>query len=281
MVNKFKYEVNYYCNQMIKEIVKEINLAIDSAFLRMSKEDYLSFILLIGRADIIPDFKHISDTECVIDYQLDRHRDETREEFYLRYLNRNYHKEGFCYDGEDGIDALSIEMMIYTHLWESTYFLKSLVRIASILSGKGYVWNPDLECAKWTYMHQKIIEPLKDNGNALGLIVERGYSSDIRNAFAHSLYNINIESRTITIRPKTGIKTFSFEEFQKKFLYSVILMNKMQNALEANHDRACEMNGCLTKPFKTPDGVTVQIITEIIKRGDSTLHAFKMIRIDN
>ena len=80
---------------MLKEIVDEVELAIDDAYIKMAKEDYLSYVLLIGRADVMPMQKKLFPTECVIDYQLDRYYDETREGFYLRYLNRNYHKEGF------------------------------------------------------------------------------------------------------------------------------------------------------------------------------------------
>lgn len=265
---------------MIKHIKKEIKLAINCVFERMYKDDYLSFILFIGRADIIKEWKHFNYTECVIDYQLDRFYDETREGFYLRYLNRNYHREGFHYEGDEGIDDLSIEMMIYNHLWDSSYFLKSLVRIAAILTGNGYIWSPDIpDNGKWSFIQKKIIVPLKQNGIALGEIVEKGYSSDIRNAFAHSLYNINKESRTIAIRPKRGFQTISFEEFQKKFLYSVILMNRMQNALELNHENACKLNGYLTEPFLTPDGVKVQVMAEIVKRGDIMHPTFKMVRI--
>lgn len=265
---------------MLKEIVDEVELAIDDAYIKMAKEDYLSYVLLIGRADVMPVLKGHFPTECVIDYQLDRYYDDTREGFYLRYLNRNYHREGFHYDGDEGIDDLSIEMMIYDHLWDSSYFLKSLVRIAAILTGKGYIWKPEIkDGGKWEFIHKKIIEPLKANGIALGEIVEKGYSTDIRNAFAHSLYNINKESRTIAIRPKRGFQTFSFEEFQKKFLYSVILMNRMQNALELNHEKACRINGCLTEPFLTPDGIKVQVMAEIVKRGDIMHPEFKMVRI--
>ena len=202
---------------MLKEIIDEIEKAIDSAFVHISKEDYLSYVLLIGRADVIPEYKQFNQTEYVIDYQLDRYHDETRENFYLHYLNRNYTKDGFCYKGEDGIDDLSIEMMIYDHLWDSVYFLKSLLRIAYILSGKGYMWKPEIpENGKWKYLNDHIINPLINNGHTLGEVVQKAYSSDIRNSFAHSLYNINSENRTITIRPKSGTKTVSFDDFQKK-----------------------------------------------------------------
>lgn len=265
---------------MLKQIVHEVELAIDDAYIKMAREDYRSYVLLIGRADVISTLKTCSPTECVIDYQLDRYYDVTREGFYLRYLNRNYRREGFHYEGDEGIDDLSIEMMIYDHLWESSYFLKSLVRIAAILVGKGYIWNPTIpEKGKWEYIHKNVIDPLKENGIALGEIVEKGYSSDIRNAFAHALYNVNVERKTIEIRPKTGFKTISFEVFQKKFLYSVILMNRMQNALELNHKMTCQLNGFITEPFFTPDGVKVQVLAEEVERGDIMYPEFRMVRI--
>lgn len=48
------------------------------------------------------------------------------------YLNRNYSRNGFSYEGNEGIDDMHIELMIYSHLWDSSYFIKSLMRMASI-----------------------------------------------------------------------------------------------------------------------------------------------------
>lgn len=267
---------------MIKEIANEIELALDKAYIQMADEDYLSYVLLIGRADVTLELKSVGKSEYVIDYQIDRYYDKTREKFYLRYLNRNYQKDGFRYNGDSGIDDLSIEMMIYCHLWDSFYFLKSLVRVASILSGKGYDWNPSIPPRKkWEFIHNQIIEPLIKRGIALGNIVEKAYSSDIRNAFAHSLYNIDEESRTIIIWPKRAVTVISFDDFQKKFLYSVILMNKMQNKLELCHDAACQANGPITQPFTTPDGVRVQIYADNLIIGNTTYPKYRIVRVNN
>lgn len=171
---------------MLKEILEEVLNAIDVAFKEMCKKDYLSYVLLIGRADVVRALKNTSKTDCVIDYQLDRYYDETRENFYLRYLNCNYHKEGFHYEGMNGIDDLSIEM-IYDHLRDSAYFLKSIIRISAILLGNGYIWEPKIpERGKWKFIHNNVINPLKGKGYALGDIIEKAYSTDLRNAFAHS-----------------------------------------------------------------------------------------------
>ena len=188
---------------MIKEIRKEVTDIIEKLFTTIASEDYTSYILYIGRADIIPGLKAHVETDCVIDYQLDRYYDETREAFYVHYLNRNYSKEGIKYDGERGIDDLSIEMMIYCHLWDSVYFLKSLYRLAEILDGKGYQWSPDIpENGKYKFIQENIISPLQAKNIELGYLVSKAYDSNIRNAFAHSLYNVDVDSKKIYTRTR-------------------------------------------------------------------------------
>ena len=168
---------------MLKEIIEEVELAINEAINAMAEMDYNSFILFIGRADVIPLLKESTGSECVIDYQLDRYYNETREAFYIRYLDRNYKREGFNYLGESGIDDLSIEMMIYTHLWDSMCFLKSIFRIACALSGHGYAWNPKIpEFGKFDFMKNEVIAPLVGNGFMIGDVLKKGYKSGIRNA---------------------------------------------------------------------------------------------------
>lgn len=261
-------------------IREEVIDAIEEAINAIHKEDYISFILFIGHADMIPGLKPHQGTDCVIDYQLDSIYDETRTEFYLRYLNRNYRKNGFSYQGDDGIDDMHIELMIYTHLWDSTYFLKSLMRLASIVSGNGYIWNPEINwLGREDFMNKRIIGPLKSKGLKLGSLVEKSYDPSVRNAFAHSLYSIDAERRSITVRPRKGMKTLSFNEFQSLFLYSVILMNKMQNAIEANHDMAAHYNTALTDVFITPDGTRVQVFAKMVQRGKHTIPEFSFARI--
>lgn len=266
---------------MLKEIIYDVELAINEAISAMAEMDYNSFILFIGRADVISLLKECTGSECVIDYQLDRYYDETREAFYIRYLNRNYKREGFDYSGESGIDDLSIEMMVYTHLWDSMYFLKSIYRIAQALSGHGYAWNPQIpENGKYNFMKNEVIAPLVDNGYMLGDILQKGYKSSIRNAFAHSLYTVDKEKREIYLRPTSSPHLkLTFEEFQKCFLYSTLLMNRLQNSLEVNHMLAAKKNSALTKAFFTPDGIKVQIFAETFEMDGKEYPRFRIVRI--
>lgn len=266
---------------MLKEIIEEVEWAVDDAYNRISNNDYVSFILYIGRADVVPQLKYRNRSEYVIDYKLDNYYDKTREGFYLRYLNRNYTEDGFRYENDCGLDDLTIEMMIYTHLWESLYFLKSLIRMSFILRGEGYKWklSNNTNKYKWEYMHDEIINPLKEKGIALGDIVEKAYSSEMRNAFAHALYTVNSKNRTITMHTKEGINTISFEAFQQKFLYSVVLMEQMLNTLEFNHNKACEQNKALTNAFITPNGIRIQVIAETADVEGTRSHRLRLVRL--
>jgi hypothetical protein len=265
---------------MLLELHETVAEAIDEAYELMASKYYTDYILFIGRGDVIPGINRYNDTDYVVDYNLDTLYDKSRTEFYLHYLNRNYRKDGFCYEGEQGIDDLHIELMIYCHLWDSSYFIKSMCRMASIVSGNGYLWNIEIPWRKKDkFMNDRIIELLKRCGLKIGELVESCYDSSVRNAFAHSLYTIDAVHRIISFRPQTGFKSLSFDEFQTIFLKSVFLMNLMENALETNHNKAASLDSVLTEPFMTPDNVQVQVRGRIIQRGDKACPVFRIIKV--
>lgn len=264
----------------IASIQEEIFEAIDEAFNEMAKKDYTSYILFIGRADMIPGLKQHVGSDCVIDYHGDTIYDQTRAQFYLRYLRRNYSKDGFAYKGDAGIDDMHIELMIYSHLWDSSDFIKSLMRIASIVSGDGYIWQPQIDWQhKDIFMEKWIISPLKAAELKIGDLVEKYYDPSVRNAFAHSLYLIEEGQRRITVRPRKGMKTLTFDEFQSLFLHSVILMNKLENAIAFNHDEAAKLNTAITEPLTTPDGACVQVYGKMVQRGKEIYPELRMAKI--
>ena len=126
---------------------------------------------------------------------------------------------------------------------------------------------------------ESVIKPLQEKQIELGNLVAKAFDSNIRNAFAHSLYNVNVESRKIQTRTDLGVRTYTFEEFQKLFLYSVILMNKLQNYLEENHNEAAKANNVLTHGFFTPDGVNVQVYGEMLHRNNQLYPEFRLVKI--
>lgn len=265
---------------MIKELYEDTTQALDEAFRFMRAKFNKEFILFIGRADIVPGLKQITGSDCVIDYQGDTIYDETRTRFYLHYLNRNYKRDGFAYKGESGFDDLNIELMIYCHIWDSSYFIKALYRLASIVSGKGYIWNVKIpRLKKEEFIIKKIIEPLKTVGLKIGFLLEECYDAGLRNAFAHSLYTIESEQRMIYIRPEKGFKSYTLEDFQTLFLKTTLIMHLMENMLETNHNEAAKKDAALTEAFMTPDGVKVQVYAYMQNRGDSIRPEFKIVKV--
>ena len=118
---------------MIREIITEVREAIQEAFTCALHTNSGSFVLFLARGD----YDHYYDGDrfanqdpkpspYCLDFMPDTYRDETRNKFYVRYLNRRYKNDDFKYEGEDGIDDLCIEMMIYSHAWEAEVFLKDL-----------------------------------------------------------------------------------------------------------------------------------------------------------
>ena len=80
---------------MIQEIRQEIESAVEELVNKAWETNTLSFLLLIARADMVKGLKGLVGTVCVTDFMGDLYKGETSERFYIRYMNKYYHEEGF------------------------------------------------------------------------------------------------------------------------------------------------------------------------------------------
>jgi len=255
---------------ILHKIDNEVSSAIDEALEALYRVSQPNFCLLIARAGALPMLENIGKSRYVVDDAMDSYHDETRQQFYLNYLNANYRKGVLDYTEKDGLDKLYIEMMIYSHLWDSQRFLKDIYRIASMIAGKPYDWELDLEDGiSYKAMQEEIIMPLKTKGLRLGEIIDSSYSSHIRNSFAHSLFDIDTHSRKIQLRSKhiknSADSLLSFDVFQDKFLHSIFLCYCLTNIIERNRLEAAKANTAITDIFLTPDGRKMQLFGELIE----------------
>ena len=78
---------------------------------------------------------------------------------------------------------------------------------------------------------------------------------------------------------KKDVETHRTYKFQRLFLYSVILMNRLQNYLEKNHIEAAKMNTAITESFFTPDRVKVQVYAKMVDRAGQTYPEFRLVKI--
>lgn len=257
---------------MLEQIHLNVSRVIDDLMLRLYHKSYNDFILLIARGQTIPGLERVSPSHSnySLDYSLDEHYDETREKFYVKYLNSKYKKDGFDYRTDDGFFCMNIELMIYCHIWESSLFLKSLKHITDLLIEHEYDWGIELPDMKIkTYIKDSIIKPLVDIGDEFGHLLNKAYSPNLRNSFAHSLYHIDMACRKIYLYIKRPDEDdcvgteITFEGFQEKFLLSISLCYFLRLSINKQRDMAANSHGeAITKPFKVPSGRMMQIYAD-------------------
>ena len=95
---------------MIREIKNEVREAICEAFSCALHRNSGSFVLFLARGDYDRHFVgnqfaslDPKPSPYCLDYMLDAYKDETRDQFYIRYLNRRYKHDDFKYLGDEGI----------------------------------------------------------------------------------------------------------------------------------------------------------------------------------
>ena len=79
--------------------------------------------------------------------------------------------------------------MIYSHIWESKPFLKSLYRLGHGLKGENYHWKLTVPTKiKHLFITANIRDIFSESNSKLADIIQLSYHSSLRNAFAHSDY---------------------------------------------------------------------------------------------
>lgn len=253
---------------MIIENQIEIAEAIGQVFDYCIANNHDDFVLYLAHPEYQSNWFSTGKSMVLMDSSIDALKDESREKFYIRYLRRNYNKEGFCYDGEEGVDDLHIELMIYTHIWESTYFFKQLYRLANIVQGNGYVWNVDPRLSRHKVITKSIIPFFRDKNLKLGDLVEKAYSSYLRDSFAHSEYTIDESAKKIylfnTSRNKAdkGNNIVSWSEFQQKFMKSIQLCYWLNHCILLTRLNFAKAN-VVTHLLIIPDGRKIQVLAKM------------------
>lgn len=266
----------------IGEIFSKCEEALGDAMRKLWAERPDYFLLYLARGEYNALMEGITGVPpYMTDYAMDLHNIHYQQRYIIRYLDRNYKRDGFDYQTEEDVDDLITEMLIYSHIWEDVGFLKLLMRLAELLDGKDYDWSTDIEYHSELYetIHKRVIEPLKNQKLGLGELIEAAYSSHIRNAFAHSMYSIYYESRTIEIwggrsKDKSWRERISFEDFQVKFLKTIRIWNQLYHWHDECRKAAAE-GTMITNWIPLPDGKCLRLKAEMLQRGDTSEPSFR------
>lgn len=254
-------------------VKKAINEIIDVA----SSSSPDGFVAYIAGGEYYKCFENTKLLPYVLEGVLDFRKDLSRQEFYVHYMNMNYKTDGFAYEGEKGIDYLTVELLIYVHLWQSNYFLKHLVRLAHLACGKDYDWDLDVKENIRNYLNENVIDPLSEKGLMIGQLIKDCYYPVIRDSFAHGLYSIDKSSRVIDLYGRRASGPISFEEFQRKFLYSIFLS---QNLFTSYRENQKLMAGFLSEKDVSlflPDGNRIKVESEIKVFDNEEYYIFRPI----
>lgn len=215
-----------------RKIDLEVKDALEEAFrYAQSKEkDKNDFYLFLSNASYIEDHIGTNVSPYVIDNRLDLLADSDRFDFLTKYLKTYYGFSG--YNTSDSKESLTIEMMMYSHIWESRNFLKSLKRLTDLSNSEEYEWNlsiPDAQNSesKQNFIRKDIRDELKKHNLKIAEVISKGYRSQFRNAFAHSDYSFAFtDDRIILHNYKPGgyeVQDINFDVWTKYFCYSFLL----------------------------------------------------------
>lgn len=234
------------------EINDEIKLSITSALDELRNLDLGNYILFLADAEY---FKNSSPqvSPYRINNTLDNFQDSTRIEFLSEFLTNYYSFPTSQTSTDDNSYRMNLELMVYSHLWESKSYLKKLYRLAHLLNNENYEWNVQVPpMGKHDFIRTQIREVFKKNDFKVWEVIKNGFHTSLRNAFAHSEYSfdrMNNHNR-INLYNHGGadweLKTISFDDWSKRFVYSALLgynflkivLERRLNLIEENNSNS-------------------------------------------
>lgn len=219
-----------------QEVVDFVNYLLD----KVKEKNFSEYVLLLSRASYQVENENTYLSPYVIQSNLEIMQDMSRQQFLHTYLNQYIAllSDNVFMSNEIQEFNINIQLMIYSHVWESHRFLMNLKRISSILSGKGYEWRISFERSqkkssnkmipinKGKMIKEEILEPLYSFDEKIGTFISGLYDSTIRNGYAHSLYQINMDEGNIRILKSETYsveKEVNFFDWETTFFYSVLL----------------------------------------------------------
>lgn len=211
----------------------EVEEAVTEAFqfAKTHEKNPNDYILFLARSD----YKETTDPDFNpwhYDNSLQEFVDRHRVDFLLTYLNQQYNFQ--TVNSADSKFTLTLELMIYSHLWESKHNLANFKKLADLIDSKPYDWSVKVpEDSKYKFVKNNIRDVFERHNLKIFTIFKDCYKSQLRNAFSHSLYNFGLNGHNIVMENFNAkdyiIETMPFDEWTRIFLKSTLLQNYYHN----------------------------------------------------
>lgn len=226
----------------------EVKSVIGESFEKAIKKSAANFVLLMARGGY---HKHLElynkdVTPFVMEDGHDRLMDLARKRFFARYVNDYVDrlKNGILLSGDDLEYEVNIQLMIYSHIWESHLFLNQLVRLAVIQQGNPYLWITKLpQGSKKNFIYRHIIGEFEKTDKAMTRQIKLCYSEVLRNAFAHSTYYIGGGRIQFNKNEVFEGPSLNFEQWEEVFVRSMLLSYHLNAMLLEEKNHFIENNG--------------------------------------
>jgi hypothetical protein len=210
----------------------EVRTQVNNALDKLGETDQGNYVLFLADGEYISDYENNIQnlSPYCIDYRVDGYKDETRLKFLSEFMTKYYSFPSTQDKTDDSHYRMNLELMVYTHIWESKPFLKKLYRIAHLIQGQEYDWKiqvPDM--SKHDFIRCHIRQIFKDLNLDICKVIKQGFHTSLRNAFAHSEYSFDTMNNHNRINlynyggANWELQTITFDEWSKRFVYSALL----------------------------------------------------------
>lgn len=269
MITRDKFEL---IEKEVEEVIKELFAkAIGSSFEDEISKEFNNYFLLLNNCVLINNEIKFSKNEALTD--------SDRSNFYIDFLEKNYTFSNQDKRIEDDTYRFFIELMIFTHFWESKYIINLLAQIAGITIGEEFdleiykkhpYYDYDLKNPSTTkksnvkiykYITERIKKKFINSNLKIGQLFPKLYNSQIRNAFAHSDFYFSDSEKKIYFKnykpnKNHSIESITFDEWTERFCYTFLFSYLLEKKMKMDYETFAE---------------------ESIKRGNEYLE----IKIDN
>lgn len=262
------------------EVKNSINAVLD----KLKNLDQSNYVLFLADGEYISDYENTNQnlSPYCIDYRIDGYKDETRLKFLSEFMTKYYSFPPNQDETDDNQYRMNLELMVYTHIWESKPFLKKLYRIAHLIQGQEYDWKiqvPDM--SKHDFIRCHIRQIFKDLNFDIWKVIKEGFHTSLRNAFAHSEYSFDTMNNHNRINlynyggANWELQTITFDEWSKRFVYSALLSYHFLTLVYQRRKNLITEIGTDTFQIKHPKRNGEVKLVEIIYRENGNGFSFK------
>jgi hypothetical protein len=247
--------------QIDTEVSNSINETLDAIKNNCKDNNY---VLLLCEGEYKPKIAGtpLNLSPYVIDDREGKMKDDPRINFWLDFLKKYYVFPNGTTEIDDDKYRIHLELMIYSHIWESEPLLKKLFRLTNLVSEGSYYWEVKVpEMGKHVFIRKNIREILIAKKLSLGDIIKKGFHTSLRNAFSHSQYSFNEYRKGIKLDNYKGesweMDFITYNDWTKRFAYSFFLNYHLLNHIQVRRMSLIDDFGTNTFSIKHPTGSSI------------------------